>query len=664
MGRTKIWIPGIFLVVLLAGCGTSNPIVATIDHENITLRDFEDNYAKNNGGWTNADTSSLENRKHFLDLLINFKLKVKEAKERGLLNDTSVTGEFDEYRSTVAQSYVLEKEITAPHVRRMYDHRLQEIYASQIFFRLPQNPTPADTLEAYNSALKVLALLPEVSFDTLARKYSQDSQSAPNGGYIGWVVPGRDPEDVENALYALKEGEYSKAPFRSSLGYHIFKVLRRRPARGAIRISHILKRFSPGLKDTAAVRDTIWQIYGELKHGAVFSELAQKYSDDLSTKGRGGDAGFYERARLRPDIANLLFDFPIDSISAPYHQPYGYHIFQVTGEQPFAPFSQMEKDLRSDYQQRFYQTDYAKYVEGLRQQYGVVVDRDVLATLKESVDTMKTPSSSGWSDTLSADLLARSLFTCGGKPFTVRDFVDAVETGAEYKEMPLRKSNIDVMVDRLVTARVLKEYAVAAIDRYPELKSLMDEYLDGILLYRIEQDEVWNKVVANDSLLRLYYDTTKTNYRWPERVNFAEIFVTSDSLKNVVQEKLSGGADFLPLAEEYTARAGYRDKRGEWGLQPYDLNDLSQKASKLPVDSVSGFFRYQNGWTVIKVLGKDSARVKTFEEAQPELAGSYQEQFSKMREQEWVESLRQKYGVTVNTDLLGQAFKKKHVENN
>jgi peptidyl-prolyl cis-trans isomerase SurA len=592
MKQTQALVSSIVLALILVGCGTSNPVVATIGHDKITLTDFEKSYAKNNGGWSNAVSSSLDDRKRFLDLLVKFQLKVDEAKDRGLLHDSAVTREMDEYRLSVAQSYMLDKEVIEPHVKQMYDRKLEDIRAAHIFFRLPQHPTPADTLAAYEKAEKVIALLPTVNFDTLAREYSQDPQTATIGGDVGWVLPGRLPESFENAVYSLKQGEYSKVPIRSPYGYHVLKVLIREPAKGAIRISHILKRFSRDLKDTTAVRDTVMMIYDELRHGADFAELAKKFSDDPGSAARGGDIGFYERERLRPDIVNLLYELPVDSIPAPYRQPYGYHIFKVTGRNPVAPFAEMEKNLRTEYQQRNYPQDRAQYVQNLEHRYAVTLDSAVFTTLRVAFDTTKTPTSEGWSDTLSSDLLAKTLFTCMGKPFSVRDFVDEVGIGTGYKTMLLTSSNVVSMVGHVMEAQTLKEHALAALDKYPQLKRLMDEYLDGILLYRIDQDEVWKKVVVNDSLLRVFYDSTKQNYRWPERVNFAEIYVLTDSVKNAVLGKLAEGNDFLSVAEEYTARPSYRDKLGIWGLQPYDLNELSSKAAKMPVDSVSAFFRY------------------------------------------------------------------------
>ena len=80
------------------------------------------------------------------------------------------------------------------------------------------------------------------------------------------------------------------------------------------------------------------------------------------------------------------------------------------------------------------------------------------------------------------------------------------------------------------------------------------------------------------------------------------------------------------------------------------------------IDSITAPFKFQSGWSIIKALGRDNAHVKTFEEAMPEVASGYQEVASKQREQEWIETLRNKYPVTINKEALSEAFKRKRVE--
>jgi parvulin-like peptidyl-prolyl isomerase len=194
------------------------------------------------------------------------------------------------------------------------------------------------------------------------------------------------------------------------------------------------------------------------------------------------------------------------------------------------------------------------------------------------------------------------------------------------------------------------------------LASLLKDYQDGVLLYRVEQDNVWKKIAVNDSVLKFFYDQHKDSYRWPERVNFLEIYVQSDSAAQAAYWQLKYGEDFSEVAKRSTVRPGYSEKGGAWGFQPLNTNDLSMRASKMAVDSITPPFRYETGWSIIKVLGRDSAQVKTFEEATAEVSTSYQDQAFKRQEAEWLTTLKAKYPVTLHKEFLPEAFKGKKIE--
>ncbi len=356
---TRQFILGISLisVVLFGGCAASDPILATIGDEKITLHSFEDNYAKNNGNWDSSAVSSFEDKQNFLDLLIKFRLKVKEAYAQGLESDSTVVSEMDSYHTSIAQSYMLEKEVVEPGVKKLYNRKKEELRVSHILFRIQGNGAPEDTLKTYNLAMSVINQIPHIPFDSLAFRYSEDPSAKTNYGDLGFFSAGRMVHEFEDACYSLKPGEYTKRPIRTQFGYHIIKMIAIRPNSGSIRLSHILLKFNgPSqdttvVSDTAAVRDTAWMLYKQLKNGASFKELARKYSKDLKTASNNGDLGFFERVRIVPAIANILYDLKIDSVSEPIGFNYGYHIFQLTEKKPFPSFEEMEKDLKNQYQQ-------------------------------------------------------------------------------------------------------------------------------------------------------------------------------------------------------------------------------------------------------------------------------------------------------------------------
>jgi parvulin-like peptidyl-prolyl isomerase len=322
----------------------------------------------------------------------------------------------------------------------------------------------------------------------------------------------------------------------------------------------------------------------------------------------------------------------------------------------------MQKDIKSQYQQVRYQYEYKNYVEKLKTQYRVLIDSTAVNMLISKLDTTKTAGNENWKDTLSTEMLKTTLIHCTGRPLKVKDFADKVITTNEYKGYILTPANVWVLMTKLVDVVALEQHARHAAERHPILAQLLQEYEEGTLLYRIEQDEVWKKVMVNDSLLREHYNAHMENYRWPERINFAEIYTTTDSIAKVAYKKIKKGRDFLDVAQEYTNRSGYQEKKGVWGFQLFTFNDLSLKASTMAIDSITAPFKFETGWSIIKALGMDSAHVKTFEEAMPEVASAYQEVASKQREQEWIEALKKKYPVTINKEALTEAFKRKRVE--
>lgn len=666
----KYYISALLLLVVPAlifiGCAGSgsSPLLGKIGDEPLSLEEFEDSYAKHNGGWEKAIASSLEERERFLDLLVKFKLKVMEARDRGLLADSSIQSELEGYQVSVATSYILEKELIEPKVRELYDRLREEIRARHILIRVDQNAAPAETLQAYNKAMKVIGLIPKISFDTLAVTYSEDQSASFNKGDLGFFSMGRMVSAFEDACYGLKVGEYTRVPVRTQFGYHVIQVTAREPNKGAVRVSHILRRFVPSLEDTVAVRDSAWAIYNLVRDSLDFAKAAAQYSQDPGSSQNGGEIGYFERGRVQPNIEELFFRTPVDSVTEPFRLPYGYHIFKILGTRGIGTFQELEKNLRQQYQQMRYQSDYQDLVHELKKRYKLNFDVEVLHRLTMLFDSTMTPARERWSDTLTSAMKQRVVLSCGDRSYTVQDFVQHVSATAEFNTMPLTPTNVEYMVERMSEAKVLEEHARKVQERHPAFVKLMQEYQDGILLYRIEQDEIWKKIVVNDSLLFIYYTENKEKYRWPDRVNFAEIYSPRDSIVKAAYGELQAGGDFGEVAERYTMRQGYKEKKGEWGFQPNSLNVLSRYAAILPVDSVTAPFDHPDGWSIIKVLAKDSSRVKSFEEAKPELISAYQEYASKIRERDWVSTLRTKFPVVTNRELLSTAFTRKESAGN
>ena len=648
-----------FAAVWVAGCGTSNPTVAIVGNDVITQRDFEDSYAKNNGGWEAGVKATLEERQRFLDLVIKFQLKVKEAKERKLDQDSSVRAELEGYQQSLAQTYMVDKELIEPRVKALYERKQYLVRARHILLRLAENASPAETLQVWQRAQMLIAEAARKNFDTLAIANSQDQSVTFNRGDLGFFGTGRMVPAFEDACFSVAPGQVVPVPVRTQFGYHVIKVTDRQPNQGSVQVSHILLR-APSPTDTAWVRDTVEVIMAHLAAGETFESLVPRYSTDPGSVARGGDIGAYDRDRLPPELAELLYATPKGTVAKPFYAPYGAHIFRVNGFAGIPSFADAERDLKQQYQQMRYTADYENYMHELKRQYRLGLALPVVIRLQASLDSSKTPADTLWDDVEDLSLLTEVLVNMTDTTLTVQHVLDRIGSMAEFRTFRLTPANLEHMLERLGETLVLEEHARHAPQRHPIFADLMKEYRNGILLYRIEQDEVWGKIEVNDSLLMAYYEKHKEKYRWPDRVNFAEIYVTTDSLAQAARKRLSKGEDFVDVAEDMTMRAGYREKRGVWGFQPAGLNNLATQAMGMAIDSVTGPFRNGSGLSIIKVLGKDAPRVKTFAEAGPEITGAYQEMASKERERDWVASLRSRYGVTIDTEALGSAFTHPH----
>lgn len=657
----RFFTPNAFVCLLLiTGCTGSNMTVATIGGKQIPVQEFEKMYADNSGGWQQAAASSVDDRRRFLDLFVKYKLKLLEARNQGLLKDTAVQNEIQSYRSSLSMSYMLEKEVIEPGVRKLYDRSLEEIRASHILIRVGADAPPADTLAAYTKAMRIIAMVGHAPFDSLARAFSEDPSAAYNAGDLGWFGQGQMVSEFEDAAYSLKAGEVTSTPVRTKFGYHIIHVVARQPNEGSVRVSHILRKFSENRSDSDSVAVMIEKIMGRIRKKELpFAIAAEEYSQDMKSRTLGGDLGFYRRTGLPPEISSIFFSTPVGSVAAPYRAAYGYHIFTVTDSRPPPAFQEIEKKLREQYQQSYYSADFEEYIQRLFREYRLNFNIRLRYDFVHSFDSTAAATKPRWSETLNPEWIDQNLFTYGTKNFTVGDFINHVDSSQEFSATLLTAENVEEMIERISLARILEEHASTVEKRFPAFAHLMREYEEGTLIYRIDQDEVWNRIAANDSVLHDYYQANLKRFRWPLRVQIGEIFVPSKALADSIYELLAHGSDFDSLAARFTQRPGMKEKNGRWDYMSLRTNALSAIAVSMRDDSIALPIQYEGGWSIIKKLGKLPVTQKTYEEALPEISSQYREYAAKVREEAWIDSLKKKYRVELNEDVLKSAFARK-----
>lgn len=677
-------------VAALSIIGCSSAYVADIAGEKITVDEFEYVYAKNNGGWDAAAKMSLEEKQQFLDLYVKFRLKVKDAYAKGYNNDPELRRELADYRKNLAVSYMLDQEITKPALEQMYQRKLKEVRASHILIRTSYDASPEDTAKAYAKAAAIIDSLKRgIPFEMLADNNSEDPSVRYNHGDLYYFSAGAMVPEFEDAVYALKVGEFSSVPVRTQFGYHVIKVTDIQPNQGAVHVSHIMKRLASdaSAEDSAKAANELLAVRDSILNGKDFAEFARTMSDDTFSGQRGGDLGFIERARTVREFDQAMFALKDGELSGIVKTQFGLHLVKRHETQPIKPFKEIEQQLKSQYQSYRFQYDYNRMVEKIKSSYNFTQNNTIIPAVLAHVDSAKSFAATAWDSVLTPELRKEIVYTFAGKKIDLDSVLAIATVNPELQGMAVGlPDNFKTALDKIGTNLVAEYHAQQLENRFPDFARTMKEYEEGVLLFKAEQENVWNKVVMSDSALRAYYAKNSSHYPLPDRVEFQEIFVQSDSAAQVVQKTMKGYTvdslvakkgrgkskkvqydtikiavgpiSFDSAAVLFNKRSETAETRGVWKLQSVTTNALTQRAWMLePKDSLS-YSPYENGFSFIKVLKKDPARVKTFEEAQSEVSGAYQEYETKRLGDEWYESLKKKYPVTINTEHLKLTFSK------
>jgi peptidyl-prolyl cis-trans isomerase SurA len=653
----------IILFSFFVGCSpkSSDIVVLEVGQQKISLAEYENFYTRNSGGWEVGQKSSIEERERFLDLLTNYKLKLQYAYDRNLLNDSDIVNELREYRSTLATTFLIEREITEPGVQKLYERRREEIRAQHILIKTVPDAKPEDTLKAYTKAMDLLkrALAGE-SFDSLALQNSEDPSAKFNSGDIYYFTGGQMVTPFENAAFTMKKGELLPYPVRSAFGYHVIKVLDRQPSRGSIKVAHIMTRFQKSAADsadTSAALSRIKSLQDSLQKGWDFHKLAIKLSEDAGSAPQGGDLGWFERRRFVQPFDEAAFKLSPGKISPVVRTPFGYHLILCDSAKPLPSYKVLREDLKKAYQQQRYNEDYNSYIANLKKDFHFSLDEALLSSFISSLDTTMTTEDSAWSATIPMATKSQALMTINNKSISLDTVISILGKRPEYQNTPLRDSELRNRLKKITELLLLEEKTIGMEGRSSEFSSLMKEYTDGILLYKAEQVEVWNKTTVTDSSLREYFKVHSESFKFPDRVNLIALTFDTDTLAYFVYDSLKKGSDFSELYKRYHENPAPRNPDGSRGLQSVETDEITKHAQSIPIGELSEPFALEDGsYAIVKIIGKDASRPKTYEEAGAEVSNAYQEFLSKQLEKQWLDSVKIHYPVKQYKETLTKAF--------
>ncbi len=634
-------------------------ILLTIDGEPTTVEEFLYIYEKNN-----QNASAQQSLNEYLDLFINFKLKVHAAEEAQLDTAAAFKQEFEKYRNQAVPKYMKDEASEEAVVQKAYAKMLWDKKVSHIAIQCPPDATPEQEAEALakieQARIRVTTGLPKTvgkgrrakvvpgtpeDFTAVAVEISEDPSIASNQGSLGWVTAFRYIYPLEEAAYNTALGEISDI-FRSGFGYHILKVEEELPHR-EIHAAHIMKMVPKN--DLSQMAKAKWQIdslYNLVTNGANFAETAIANSDDRGSAQRGGDLNWFGRGQMVPEFENVAFDMTQDSsISEPVLSQFGFHIIQFLGARGTADLA----DIRDQVMQNIRRSEARFEIEQgfenkLKKEYNFQLNDSAVLPFY-ALAAQHNVASEEFQQ--AASNLQEVIFTFADKTYTQADFVTYLVANSFSQ-----KTNPKAIIDEKIgyfAARELRAWEKSQLEnKYPEFRHLMTEYHDGILLFDISMKEVWDKATQDTEGITRFFEENKKNYPWDEPrfkgyVVYCKDKNTAKAAKRIIKSaEPDSVASYLNNRLNLDSTTYVKFEKGLWkqgmnaAVDKYGFKN--KKAEYTPTEELP----------VVFVVGKKIKAPQDYTDERGKVTTDYQDYLEK----EWVKALRQKYEVVVDQEVL------------
>ncbi len=631
--------------------------LVTIGDEKISSDEFLKVYEKNN---TEDNLYNEEAINDYLSLYINFKLKVLEAEALKMDTISSFIKELDGYRTQLAKPYFIDETVNEQLLDEAYNHLKKDIRASHILIMSNENAAPEDTLIAFNKITKIREeVILGKNFAEAAVEYSddpsaKDREAIPNQqrfkpgnkGDLGYFTVFNMVYPFELAAYNTDTNQISPI-VRTKYGYHVLKVTEIKDAMGSAEVAHIFVALRPEATTQDSLRkvEKINNIYSKIQDGMSFEAAVIEYSEDKGSVKNQGRLSKFSSNRVVPQFVEAVDVLEINDISEPISTAYGLHIIKLISIERPESFDEESAKLkeRLTKDQRSRKSEDA-VISKIKADNSFKTYPNDIAIVFAAIDSTVLDKK------FVADSLANMtnpVIKLKKQTYSQYEFAKFVQSNQS------RQENIDkdVYLNQLFT-QFEKESCLDFMDKnlenqYPEFKDLIQEYHDGILLFNLTDEKVWTKAVKDTIGLQNYFDNNRDNYTWDERVNATVYKLNDKSISDevlIIINKYDSDGD---IANEFNA-----DSINSVQIIP----DKYEKGDNKYIDTIEWKVGISDAidsdveelTVFVKINEVIPPQQKELDEARGLVTADYQT----FLEKEWIEQLKEKYPVTINSKVL------------
>jgi len=637
----------------------NDSILIRINGNEITLGQFVEAYRKNNVNIQDATPLSPE---EYLELFVNFQLKVKQARSLGMDTTQAFKEELATYREQLAQNFLNDRAVTDHLIQEAYQRMQYDIRASHIVVSVNRHAQPADTLAAWNriseARNRILAGEPfevvavEVSDDPSVREQpaTQNRPNIPgNKGDLGYFTVFEMVYPFETAAFQTPVGNVSE-PFRTDFGYHILYITDRLPAMGRARVAHIMKIASSTADSTtqATAFNNITKLHQRLIAGESFDTLATRYSEDRGSSVHQGQLPPFTSSRMVPEFIKAISQLSQPGqISEPVRSSFGWHILRLIEKTPPPPFEnivgditfRLQNDMRSNLSTQ-------AVVDRFKKANQFVENKTTLRSFAATADSLIL---AGNTQALMPHQLVQPLFVYAGQTFNVAHFADFIAQNPTINPTESIEYAVLDKYSRWVEQSILNHENSNLEKNNLEFRKIFQEFHDGILLFELKSKRVWSRALTDTIGLRQFFDQNSHLFQWPKRLH-ATVYQFADrrqanTARRIIQTALqqNGNQQQWELLINDSIFNGLQVQQGTFAPNQNPIVDNIRWR-----EGVSQVRNLPNGYALVLVHEVLQPIAKQWNDARGYAVTEYQTYL----ENQWINELRNQFKVSVNRQLL------------
>ena len=657
-------IVGVFALIWampLTNQAQDSETILRVGDETVTADDFQHVFLKNNRDSVITKASLDE----YMELFINFKLKVQAAEGMGMDTIETFQRELAGYRTQLARPYLTNNDLLQDLVKQAWERQQEEVRARHILVNCSAEASAADTLRAYKRAEALRKRVANgENFEEVAKSKggSDDPSARDNGGDLGWFSAFQMIYSFEDAAFTTPVGELSNI-VRTRYGYHVLEVTGRRDARGEIRTAHIMIRTKDGAskEELTQAENRIGQVYDLLQNGLPWDELANKMSEDATTSGKGGELPWFGTGKMVESFENAAFALKSDEdISKPFQTTYGWQIVKrLEYREPLdfeASKRELQKRVSRDSRSELTRTS---FLENLKVEYGFTTSSSSMSTVKRYAARQDSVFYPNHPLTIarSSDQ-GKTLVTLAGQINTVQDFSDHLNS---TKIRNLDKSSKELIDTQFIvwTEKLMLDYEDTQLEsKHNDFRLLMEEYHDGILLFELTDEKVWSRAVKDTAGLEAYHADHRNDFMWGPRTQVTIFTCANAKVVKAAKKAIKKDKDMMAFQRDINAEDSnallmesglFSEGENTWAdrILNTDAATIFERTSGT-MSTVETFEGAGDETILVHIKEVRNAEPKSLIEARGQVIAAYQDYL----EAEWIAELRGNTPVEVNSDLL------------